>query len=157
MPACLEWLVKLDFGQIITWLIVLSGWYVINRQHNKREDRKETRTLLDNLKDRIYLIEDQAIEYHTSKDFSSKKSNKIKLSIQRITSDIQTHGLISNDEMGDAFKTLRKAITLNNFESVNHKALSEGSQTIQNIHNAIDDLCGLMEKRYRGKYPFLSK
>jgi len=35
--------------QIITWLLIMGGWWIVNRQNNWREKRKEIRAILNQL------------------------------------------------------------------------------------------------------------
>ncbi len=54
------------WSQTVTWFLVIAGWWLVNRQNNIREKRKETRTLLDKIKSLLDDLEKQAIKYHTS-------------------------------------------------------------------------------------------
>lgn len=154
MPSCSSGLSQIDIGQWVTWILVFIGWLVINAQHNKREDRKELRSVVDDLKNRIYKLEERAVHYHCKQEVTSTESNQIKLEIQRLISDIRLQGLCNPAAMSKSFKELRRAITLNNFESIRHEALTSDHVTLSEIHEAVDDLLGLIEAGFRNKYPF---
>jgi len=145
---------QINVSQWITWILVFLGWLVINCQHNKREDRKELRSVVDDIKDRIFLLEEEAVKYHCSQEVTLSESNQIKLDIQRLISDIRLQGLCPPDKITKRFKDLRRAITLNNFESAKHVGLAGDHVTLSEIHEAVDDLLEIIETSFREKYPF---
>lgn len=157
MPDNSKDLLQIDASQWITWILVFFGWLVINYQHNKREDRKELRAIVDDLKNRIYSLEERAVQYHCTNEVKLSESNQIKLDIQRLISDIRLQGLFSSEQTTKIFKDLRRAITLNNFESATHKALPSDHLILSEIHESIDELIELIETTFRARYPLQQK
>ena len=75
----------MEWTQIVTWLVVVSGWCFVNHQNNLREKRKEIRALIDGVQAQLNDIEKLAVEYHTSENsknlaFELKRSLNQKLS-----------------------------------------------------------------------------
>ena len=56
----------MGWTQIVTWLLIIAGWLLVNHQNNIREKRKEIRTILDKIQSFLDEIEIQAIQYHTN-------------------------------------------------------------------------------------------
>jgi len=58
----------MGWTQIVTWLLVIAGWLLVNHQNNIREKRKEIRTILDKIQSLLDEIEIQAVNYHTARN-----------------------------------------------------------------------------------------
>src|SRR5687767_4253854 len=72
-----------EWGSAISWVVVFIGWLVVNRQHNKRETRKEVRAGLNDLIKLLDNIEDLSLEYHTSES-DLAKARKIRRGLAQI-------------------------------------------------------------------------
>jgi len=139
------------YAPIVTWLIVIIGWLVVNNQNNNRESRKELRTRIDCLRNQIEGVEAQAIKYHTSVH-DENLGLKIKLSIERIANDVNILGISLSNNFSFLVFQFRKSITLNNFDSHEHTILNADNELIQNIASAIQSLTIEIEKAYGNKY-----
>ena len=105
--------------QIMTWLLIIFGWLIVNHKNNIREKRKEIRGTLDKMQLFLDEIETQAIQYHTNQATNElafqlkrnlNKKLRDKLDILKIRSlDVKTsYSLL--------FK-FRQAVTLKNFDT----------------------------------------
>jgi len=53
-------------AQVMTWGLVFLGWMLVNAQNNRREDRKEFRSSLDRLSQRIETLLLASVQYWCS-------------------------------------------------------------------------------------------
>ncbi|NOQ64704.1 MAG: hypothetical protein GQ582_09355 [Methyloprofundus sp.] len=146
----------MDFhwAQIVTWLIVIAGWVFVNQQNNLREKRKEIRSLIDNLHVQLDDIEKKAVKYHTDegtkelafqlkRDLNQKLRSKLKI-LELRDLDLKKSSTYQ--------KELRKAITLNNFDTNNFKSQLFSSEIIKDIWLAKDKLSHEIELCFSRKY-----
>jgi len=141
-----------EYHNVITWIVVIAGWFLINNQHNARESRKEVRSDLNGIKDALDSLENLAISYHTE-DHDPHLANEIRLKISRISQMIKTARIISNEESNKCIIKLRKAITYDNFDSADHTPKEYGDEIISEISSSIDDIVHKLEKSFRDNYP----
>lgn len=137
--------------QIITWAIVVYGWFIVNRQNNRRELRKETRATVDMLKERLEKLEEIAISFHCS-EFDLSKSTEIVREIQRIYQIISRLELLSDEELSKVTKDLRRSITLKNFDKSSHKRLLEDSPVLDSIYRSINEFIDDIEYGFSSKF-----
>jgi len=112
---------------------------------------------IETLKDRSYTLETVAIDYHTNMSRCMKSEQDIKLQIQRLAQYIEVHQILSDAARINIVKGVRRAVTLNNFESEEHQAMKHSDSLIRKINNAFTDLVDICEKEFRGKYPLRKK
>lgn len=147
------WLVPViqGAGQVITWLIVLIGWIVVNRQNNSRERRKETRTAADRLKERIEKLEQKAIAFHCLA-FDLSEARDILCEIQRVSQATIRTGLLSETQQKRLTRQLRCSITLKNFDATTHQQLLVTNPLLDEISCAADDLIEAIEDGFSRKF-----
>jgi len=141
-----------DYSQVITWLLIITGWFLINKQHNDRELRKERRATIDALKDEIYNLEEKSIKYHTEAQ-STKASQAIKQTLEKIEFQIELHCLVPMSIKNERVAALSKAITFKNFDTLNYKNISIDDPIIKDINHAVTMLIRSVEWQYRVNYP----
>jgi Mg2+ and Co2+ transporter CorA len=141
-------------GQVVTWILVIIGWTVINRQHNVRESRKEMRAQLDILRKSVLQVETRAENYHIAEKHSDEEARKIKVELTRVANIVDRLQLLNQHEQEHRIIKLRKSITLNNFDSHEHKQLSLDSNLIAKINSAVDDLINSLEQSYKQRYKY---
>ena len=148
------WLVPLiqGVGQAVTWLIVLRGWYIVNKQNNQRERRKEIRTSTDRLKERIEKLEQIAITFHSS-GFDSEKARVILGEIQRISQTAIRTRLLSYEEHKQLTLDLRRSITLDNFDATNHRELLLNNPLLDRIYRSVNNIIEALEDGFSRNYP----
>ncbi|MGZ0077104.1 hypothetical protein [Methylomonas sp. YC3] len=137
--------------QTITWLTVICGWFIVNRQNNHRELRKETRSTIEELKERLEKLEQTAITFHCS-EFDSSKSKDIVREMQRLSQIISRLKVLSDEDLGEATKSLRRSITLKNFDKSSHKCLSEDSPVLDRIYRTINELIDDIEYGFSRRF-----
>ena len=141
----------------VTWGIAIVGWYISNRNNNLREDRKEQLSSIETLKDDAYELEGLAVEYHTSSSRNKELEKQIKLKIQRLNQRIEIHQLLNNNSQKCVIKSLRKSITLDNFDTDSHYALTIDHKVIRCINNAVNDMVDISEQTFRERYPLITR
>jgi len=141
--------------QIMTWLLIIFGWLIVNHQNNIREKRKEIRGTLDKMQLFLDEIETQAIQYHTNQATNElafqlkrnlNKKLRDKLDILKIRSlDVKTsYSLL--------FK-FRQAVTLKNFDTSKYEVQTINDDLIKNILLTKDNLSQEFEKSFAKRYP----
>ena len=144
----------MQWSQTVTWMLVIAGWWLVNRQNNIREKRKEIRTLIDKLQ--VYLddVETLAIKYHTNQE-SSDLAFELKRSLnQKLRSklDILKLRTLDVNKCYPLLKQFRQAVTLNNFDTSSFKPQSMSDTIVTNIWPAKDKLSQELEKSFATKY-----
>src|SRR4051794_25377630 len=113
-------------GQLVTWLLVVIGWYFVNRTNNQRETRKELRSAIDEFQMFLDQIETNAVRYHTSDTADVEVAMTLKRDLHRRLpariNRLEARGLEIKD-LGKTVVELRKAVTLENFDS--HKFIKQ--------------------------------
>lgn len=140
-------------AQIVSWLLIISGWLVINRQHNQREDRKELRTQLDKLIALLISLEGDAISYHLANEIESSSARNIKVKLKRVSHSVRHLSLGKVTDVNRRVISLRRAITLENFDTVHHTPQDPRSDLVDAINHSLDELVNYLEDAFRQKYP----
>ena len=145
---------SLEWSQVITWLAVITGWYVVNDKNNDREKRKEVRSLIDSIQNMLDDIEKEAIQYHTNNQ-SEELSFQIKRNLNNNLSSKVKVLKLKGFEIGkcDKYrKKLRQAITLNNFDTNGFQPQSFTSEIIRDILTSKGNFINEIEKCFSKNY-----
>lgn len=145
---------SLEWSQVITWLVVITGWYVVNDKNNDRENRKEVRSLIDSIQNMLDDIEKEAIQYHTN-DQSEELSFQIKRNLNNNLSSKVKVLKLKGFEIGkcDKYrKQLRQAITLKNFDTNDFQPQSFTSEIIRDILTSKGNFINEIEKCFSKNY-----
>lgn len=137
--------------QIVTWLIVVGGWLIVNSQNNGRERRKEVRQAFDKLCTKIEEVEYSARTFHQN-IYNAEAADKLKLSIDKIIRAIARLEVLDSKILSHNAIHLRKSITLNNFDTSNHVPLNGTHPQLADISNAAEKLIGAIESAYAKRY-----
>jgi hypothetical protein len=143
------------FMQMGTWLVIILGWSIVNRQNNQREKRKEVRTLIDKVQELLNKIEIDAISYHTQVSNTEELAFQLKRNLNQTLRDkleILEIRQIDVSHCRNLHKELRKAVTLNNFDTANFQAQILSSSIIRGISLTKDRLSQELEKRFAQQY-----
>lgn len=108
---CLS-LVKL----LISWTLIIGGWFVVHIATLRRERRKEKREAINIVLKEIRDIENTAIEFHNSKDFNKKVADDLTLKIRRLAQKLQIPPLSDLGVPLGLMVEFRKTITLKHFD-----------------------------------------
>jgi len=145
---------SLEWSQVITWLVVITGWYVVNDKNNDREKRKEVRSLIDSIQNMLDDIEKESIQYHTNKQ-SEELSFQIKRNLNNNLSSKVNVLKLRGFEIGkcDKYrKQLRQAITLKNFDTNDFQPQAFSSEIIRDILISKGNFINEIEKCFSKNY-----
>lgn len=141
-----------QWGSVVSWLIVLVGWVVVNRQHNNRETRKEVRASLLDLYGHLDEIEDDAFEYHTQ-DGDPLLGRQLKRDIDQIYMRIR---LSLRGPMTCSYApqlaAFRQSVTLQNFDTANFVAKDPSDSFFDEIFRSKRALINRLETAYNNAY-----
>ena len=107
--------------------VVVIGWFLVNRQNNRRESRKETRQLIDRTQAHLSTAVELATKYQSGGCADSERPTqgwKLLLALGQISGDISTLQKKGTDpsSCADHFLVLKKCITGADFMTANWKA-----------------------------------
>lgn len=111
-------------SQVITWLLVLLGWTIVNAQNNRREERKELRAALDRLSLRIEKLVVLSIKYWQSEvsSESDDTSWEIKRDLDNVEASINR--IVRRSEMSLPWYWLRRSERLRAISVANSNVLT---------------------------------
>lgn len=132
-------------------LIVAVGWFVVSRQNDHRERRKEIRSLIDDLKDIILEVKNSVETYYSSPDSESvgRLSASIKLNLLLVSQYlfVLREAGLGIDATSELI-ALRKTATGNHFESAAFRKQLNDPYWFTNLNSQVAELILLLEKRY---------
>lgn len=142
-----------SWAQVVPWLLVATGWIIVNIQNNSRESRKEIRAKIDAVKKSLDEIEDLSVQHHTgSQDLvRCMKIKRVFVSISREIRMVSGAGLGINDSLR-ALTRFKQAVTIKNFETSEYKALALGDEIIADIGATSDSVRFKLELAYSEKF-----
>lgn len=147
-----------DFVGLITnaisWVIILGGWFVVNRQNNNREKRKELRSAIDEIKVDVATLTELGLNYHMGGatemerykilSFSRKINRKVhRLPLPWVEINSIKHYLLQH----------KKKVTMINFFGAEHKTVTLKFSCIEivSIENAAESLIDDLERAFSVK------
>lgn len=139
------------FGQI---LVVVVGWVVVSRGNDKREKRKEIRTLLNEIRQMVNQVEVRAIEYYQltpedTRDLAVQLKQQLK-QISTLTTTVTK--LSSSFELSDQVADLRKKVTGQDFDSATRVPRKGNDTLFGEIAIAAAELIDSMENVFSATY-----
>jgi len=140
-----------SISQIIAWVLIVGGWWIVNKQNNFREKRKETRATLNQLLDDLDAIEKQAYDYHKALEAPTELGRDLKLALSRISKNVARQDLLPHGQRHPITK-LRQAITLDNFDTDHFVTQTSDSEILAGISANKDDLVDALELHFKSQY-----
>lgn len=130
---------------VITWLLVLTGWIVVHIATLNRDRRKEKREISMQICMDIAELQSAAIDFHTASHFNARKSTDVAQQVERIILRLQKLPLSELNIPLARMITLRRKITKSNIDPTDFKSQPDESQIIFDIRNATADLIIFIE------------
>jgi hypothetical protein len=130
---------------VVTWVLVLAGWFAVHLATLARERRKERRELSKALVESLRGIEVDALAFHTAPAFNAVQADLLLHAIGRLLRSLQR---IPMSELGlplSRMVRVRKSVTLKNFDKSAFQTQQSGSVILTNIRASIDDLVEAIE------------
>lgn len=137
----------------VPWIVAAVGWGATHLFSEARERRKEVRSQLDKVLDRLSKIEEAARDFHSSESFDQKKVFSIVSDIDRLE---RTLGRIAQISVGNLVPVIihhRRAITYRNFDKSTFQRQDYASELLADINAATQDFEDEIEAQYRLSYP----
>ena len=145
---------SLSISDVLAWsspLVTVVGWFLVNRQNNSREFRKEIRSAVDSCKKMAREVTEQSVLYWTGHEES--KSWKIKYLLEELEVEICRLPVSrGRSTVHDAYVELVEAITTADFDSSNLKAISIDDRVIRDIRIARQHLFVILEDNFSTHY-----
>lgn len=164
-PSCVQPAVSKGTGffvgmlpSLVSAVVVVVGWYVINKAQSNRERRKQIREYVSDLRDALEALEALAIGYHTSAREEAKepeiisKLGRFEKACSTLPQFIQSQKYlkaVSPEKLkidGRPLQVLRKTMTLNHFGDEHTGALSRQELFIQKLEVASVDMHDVLER-----------
>ena len=143
-------------GYAIGWLVTGLGWYVSHHHAIQRESRKEMRTNIDKLINRLHELIKTACDYYTTNESldQERKSLDIHILIEQCRRQIEIFEKLTNPpKISNKFTELYEAITGGNFESKNRTYAPEDIEKCKRISVLNGKIIECIEDWYNQEYP----
>lgn len=135
-------------------VVTVLGWMVANHQANKRERRKELRSLLDSARRQLVELTAKARQYLAEDRRSDEVEADIKALLGLLEVDLErVPGYKDDTELVRAVARFADAATGGGFESSDKRASGPASAEAQELAAACVNLLGNMERRFRKTFP----
>lgn len=142
----------------ISPILVIIGWFVVNKTQANRERRKQIREFIADLLDRLGDLETLVVEYHTTERNQSKEHEII----SRLTRFEKACESLQDFVAGQCFspavkkslleidakkiQVLRRSMTLNHFSDDHTATIPHESELVQELELAV---CSVIEELER--------
>jgi hypothetical protein len=144
-------LAKGDWIQVVPWGIAVAGLVANHLFSEARERRKEFRSQLDKLIERLTKLEAQGTAFHTAASYDEDTARSIDSEIsriERVATRLTAHAVPT-----DAIISHRQALTLRNFDSGSFQQQVGASEIVREIEATTVDYEEALEACYRNRYP----
>lgn len=135
-----------------TWGLIVIGWVVVHYLSVIRDRHKDSRDMKDRLIKQIIDLEKEAIGFHQAAQHDSQKAMEILSTIQRVSSALNRApiSLLKLDPI--YIKSLRRSITLSNFDPGKFKPQSTDSKIFSNISVSASNVIEAIETKFSARY-----
>ncbi len=142
-----------NLGNVVTWLFVVVGWFLVNGHNNRRETRKEIRQALLGLYKLLDDIETDATTYHMGATPDKVLARKIRRDIQQIAGRVHLaqRGKLTFQYSGPLAR-FRQSITGQNFDDAGFLQKSEADPIFEEIGKAKRTLIQALDSKFNGFY-----
>ena len=142
--------------QVVTWALVVLGWVVVSGGNDKREQRKEIRTLINEISSDLNSLHTMCVNYYTSAPGGAEESLsiQIKTSIDAIEKKVNLLAR-QNRKFSITSKVvrLRRVATGNtNFESSARVSLNYRDRLFLSIYSACQNIRDGLEQEFITSY-----
>lgn len=140
------------WSQVITGVLVVSGWVIVHYLTHTRERQKEIRELKSKLVDRILAVEQGAFAFHQAPHHNSDKARALVAEISRVSTAIAMQPLACLAVEPKVVRLFRSSVTLKNFEPSGFQAQSSDSALLCDISLRVEALIAAIENAYANRY-----
>jgi hypothetical protein len=135
--------------------LVILGWWVVSRDHDNRERRKEIRGQIEELTREVHEIELKTYDYlPTTADSNESLSLglRLKSDLQRLALALARLAKVEEINVKDAMTLLRQAVTGDDFDSKARKPAGLDSAWALKVQIAANKMIDDLEWAFREKY-----
>lgn len=143
----------MKWQEAIPWIIAILGWIAAHLLSEARERRKEIRSQIEKIHEKIAKLEKDGRSFHLNAEYSSSLALDITGQISGLERALLRTSGLSMDSLLATIIGLRRSITLQNFDKSSFKTQIEASEIMSNINHAALDLEDEIEHQYRIRYP----
>jgi hypothetical protein len=145
---------------IVTWSLVIAGWYWVRHDNNAREDRKELRATINSLNEDIKSLTYKAHAYYLSSQDDA--SALLEIEILRDQEDIEARvarlrGPNLGFEREEPLARFRQALTGGDFKSASRIRKETSDRIFADTALAARKLTDYLESEYDKRYPRASE
>lgn len=133
------------WSNVVTWFLVLVGWFVVHRTELAQERRKENREAVTRIIDEIKELEGRAIGFHSSEKYSAEDSEWLTWRIVRLNRCLQRPPLNSLKIPLALMVRFKKAFTLNNTDPSSFAPKEYHGDLIVGIRRITDEMIEAVE------------
>lgn len=130
---------------LLTFGLVILGWWIVHNATLTRERRKEKRELASKICKEIWDLQEAAVDFHTNHEYSGRKSADLAQVVGRVNTQLQKTPLDQLNVPHIRMIDLRRRITLRNSEKSEFAAQDHESDFIAELRNAAADLVHFIE------------
>ncbi len=134
-------------------VLVIGGWAATHFFSEARERRKEVRSSIDKILEKIFEAEKTSIAFHVSSSFNEASRFDLQSQVNRIERQLNRMSALKTDAFINFIVAFRRSITLNNFDPSNFQQQAASSYLLREISNACQDLEDEIEYQYDQRYP----
>lgn len=142
MSAC-----ELGWSSVVTWSLVLLGWFAVHTATLARDRRKEKREAAERICEALLNAQAAAIDFHTSKIFDQCKSIDLAQLVERIIIQLQVTPLSELDTPKSRLVSLRQSVTQRNIDLSDFAPQSPDSELLLSIRISVSELVLYIETR----------
>lgn len=136
----------MEWANVITWLLVLVGWFVVHRATLIRERRKEKREVSIQMCRVLAELQTAAIDFHTAPNFDARKSSDLAQQVERVILQLQKIPLSELQVPTMCMINLRRRITKHNIDPSDFACQTAASKIVSDIRNVVTDLIFFIEE-----------
>lgn len=139
--------------QAMTWSVVVAGWWIVNLQNNRREARKEARSLTDGSKQSAKKICELGKGYLTSQIESQRLAVEIKAELDLLELELARFNDFSErSNLMTKFSEFAESITGGDFESADRVVCAIDSDSVKLVNRCLRELLGEMEMQFKHRF-----
>lgn len=129
----------MEWKDIITWILVILGWFFVHKATMSREEWKEKRESINSIIKEIKEVEELCINFQTSIKFSNQAQDTLIWKVNRIIKALYRPPLKYLHIPTEIIIRFRQRLTYNTDKSTFSTQAHDG-EIISSIHEVIDDL-----------------
>jgi hypothetical protein len=143
-----------EYSQLITWILVAIGWYLVNMQNDKREARKELRAKVTELCKLVSDIEaDTTVFYARSGDAEQAAADRGKITHKLSLLGVGTSQIAPRyHPVIETVVAFRKSITPDEFDEESRPPLKYSHPTLDGVRFAAEQLVSELEAAFSKRY-----